>query len=565
MAVMLRVLQNGDEALLVWGVDAPIANCVGFAIGGRKTIGGKATDGWLDNYVGFADEKPEGKTKPSIAWPFQSFSWTDYGLEPGEGVSYRVVPMMLKDGALRVNDELASDWSPEIDPQAVAGSKHRAFFNRGFFMSQFVARYCQEHALTPKQLAEGLSDQDERKIHDFLAGNIRTQLLQLLAHAKEDGGHVYAALFELTDAELIQALVALGDHAHLVLANGSVTQQRGEPLEDARKRDENADARKALEQAGAEISLTERFTSPGPLGHNKFLVVVDPRGVAQRVWTGSTNWSLTGLCTQHNNAIVIDDQGVAEVYLQQWQHLKLAKNEFPQELLAGNIAHDAGSTTVWFTPAKEKSADLQTLRDLVKEAKHGILFLMFQPGATGLYNDVIARDGEPGLFMRGVISEIPHEGNGQALNVTVVGAGEPTTHHLDVIQPEGLGKPFAWWVAAEITRRQFLTSQSNPHGIGHAIIHSKVLVVDPLSENPVVVTGSHNFSNSASGRNDENFLVIRGDKQLAEAYLVNIMSAWRHYRTRASGAISWAGSVRDDTWMAKSLRAHKQDTFFWGV
>jgi phosphatidylserine/phosphatidylglycerophosphate/cardiolipin synthase-like enzyme len=59
------------------------------------------------------------------------------------------------------------------------------------------------------------------------------------------------------------------------------------------------------------------------------------------------------------------------------------------------------------------------------------------------------------------------------------------------------------------------------------------LVIDPFSDDPAVVTGSHNFSNSASQQNDENFIVISGDRPLAEAYAVNAESAWRHYAYRA--------------------------------
>jgi hypothetical protein len=43
-----------------------------------------------------------------------------------------------------------------------------------------------------------------------------------------------------------------------------------------------------------------------------------------------------------------------------------------------------------------------------------------------------------------------------------------------------------------------------------------------------------NFSLSASEENDENFVVVRGDRALAEAYAVNIQSAWRHYAGRAA-------------------------------
>jgi len=37
-----------------------------------------------------------------------------------------------------------------------------------------------------------------------------------------------------------------------------------------------------------------------------------------------------------------------------------------------------------------------------------------------------------------------------------------------------------------------------------------------------VVTGSHNFSTSASKKNDENLIIVRGDKRLAQIYAVHM-------------------------------------------
>ncbi len=100
--------------------------------------------------------------------------------------------------------------------------------------------------------------------------------------------------------------------------------------------------------------------------------------------------------------------------------------------------------------------------------------------------------------------------------------------------------------------------------MGYAIVHSKVLVVDPLSPQATVVTGSHNFSESASNQNDENFMIIRGDRALAEAYLVNIVGAWRHYRARVRRGPPWPGLKDSDEWMSRSLAARRRDAGLWG-
>ena len=59
------------------------------------------------------------------------------------------------------------------------------------------------------------------------------------------------------------------------------------------------------------IDLHNRMISPRALGHNKFLVICDKQGKARWVWTGSQNWTKTGLCTQTNNSVLIDDSQLA--------------------------------------------------------------------------------------------------------------------------------------------------------------------------------------------------------------------------------------------------------------
>src|SRR5262249_51100891 len=155
-----------------------------------------------------------------------------------------------------------------------------------------------------------LTDATEKKIRDFLSGDLRTALLEQMRIADEQGGEVFAALFELSDPELIAGLTKLGKRAHLVLANGSITKKKGETAADARKRDENEKARKELRKAKVDVEAVNRFLSPGALGHNKFLIRVDKKKKPVIAWTGSTNWAPTGLCTQVNNGLLINDSDV---------------------------------------------------------------------------------------------------------------------------------------------------------------------------------------------------------------------------------------------------------------
>jgi hypothetical protein len=67
-------------------------------------------------------------------------------------------------------------------------------------------------------------------------------------------------------------------------------------------------------------------------------------------------------------------------------------------------------------------------------------------------------------------------------------------------------------------------------------IHLKFMLVDPLSEHPTVVTGSANFSDASTSTNDENMLVIKDNKRVADIYLGEYMRLYSHYGIPGGGA-----------------------------
>jgi phosphatidylserine/phosphatidylglycerophosphate/cardiolipin synthase-like enzyme len=65
--------------------------------------------------------------------------------------------------------------------------------------------------------------------------------------------------------------------------------------------------------------------------------------------------------------------------------------------------------------------------------------------------------------------------------------------------------------------------------VRYASAHNKIMLIDAEEVNPVVVTGSYNFTFSAQARNAENLVIMRGNAPLAHAYLDN----WRRHREDA--------------------------------
>lgn len=135
-----------------------------------------------------------------------------------------------------------------------------------------------------------------------------------------------------------------------------------------------------------------------------------------------------------------------------------------------------------------------------------------------------------------------------------------------------LGTPLGQWVAETTTRELGL----NRHV---AFIHDKFLLGDPLGAEPVVVTGSANFSLASSVDNDENMLLIRGDTRVADIYFTEFNRLFFHYYFRSvvdslsgrdrAGARRSAPSaldlVEDDSWLAKyapgTLRTKRAEQF----
>src|SRR5437763_1527832 len=87
-------------------------------------------------------------------------------------------------------------------------------------------------------------------------------------------------------------------------------------------------------------------------------------------------------------------------------------------------------------------------------------------------------------------------------------------------------------------------------------LHTKYMLVDPLGENPLVVTGSANFSVASTEDNDENMLIVRGDTRVADVYLGECMRLYNHFAFR-----DWLAQHPDpDT--AQVSRLDESDTWW---
>lgn len=562
--IKVAVYTNSDDAFIAWGPDDFIPECRGFQLERARKVGSKEKVEIVENRVGFAKDNPKsGDHRPSNEWPFQRFNWTDHAVDVGNRVRYRVTAMVDSGSGRPFVAGPSSNWTPWAKLVTNVGGGFSCYFNRGLVLSQFVARYLAEKKITPAKFKAQLKKSVDPKFRAFLEGDLGLQIRAILDDAKTGTGELHAALYELGDTILEDGLIAVGSRLYLVLANGS-----------DKSGDGNADARLRLNTAG--IVTIDRLLKSKGLGHNKFVVLSDKTG-PKAVWTGSTNWSTTGLCTQVNNGLLIADRGIAKTFRKQWDRLAdaspptLDPANFPKTLVAANDKHhvstvNGSKVNVWFTRTSD-GRDMKALRDLITRAKNSILFLMFTPGSAGLHTLAGQRANEKAMYVRGVVSTLGQTSADSVKNVLDIRlvSSDKTfkPDHYTVVQPQGTENDLGPWIG-EVTRRNFLGQ------VGHAIVHSKVLVIDPLSDDPVVVTGSHNFSTPASDSNDENLIVIRGHKKLAEAYATYVMSVYQHYRYRsyiremqAQGKKPWSYLDDNDHWLKTELKSKAAEIEYW--
>jgi phosphatidylserine/phosphatidylglycerophosphate/cardiolipin synthase-like enzyme len=556
-AISIVAHANCDDTYVVWRYPKAIPDCRGFALY-RKPRGGAEEP--VHTFIPFAgeDHKP-GEHRPSSEWPIQKFAWSDVLARAGETVSYRVVPMVGKAGSLKEATGQASPWSDPVAVTADCGNGFSAYFNRGVLATQSVARRLKGDEPWGKKLRTMIATPGNIT-REYLSGELRPALRRVLADAKSSPkAEIYAALFELDDPELVADLCALGSRAHVILANGA-----------DHEGDENKEARGALE--AAKVDVHKRMTG-SRLAHNKFLVVCEPATSPGLTWTGSTNWTMTGLCTQVNNGLRIESADIAGYYKAQWDALLESGDEFPPKLVDGNGSKRAaqvgkGSVGTWFVPVHEE-VDLDEARELIAAAERGILFEFFNPGRKGtLFNAIMDRvgadeaDGGDSLYVHGILNQDPEAGSKDPALVGLIHRGQLDEADPDIVLPSKVDSRFAAW-EKEIDRLSLV------------MIHSKVVVLDPFGPKPVVMTGSHNLGPRASGKNDDNLNLITGVPQLAVAYATHIISVynayrWRYVRSQKAKAAgnAWEGPEDGKAWQeayysGKDAAAKQRELSFW--
>jgi hypothetical protein len=447
-----------------------------------------------------------GTPVPTSEHPIQTFQWGDYTPKPATTYRYRVVPVYGKPKLLVLDD--ASATTVEITTEAEQGkagaggvASHDIYFNRGAAGSQFYVRKF------------GMKVPDETKPGSeqmkWLSRGLFEALTKFIGRAAKADAADYtlrAMLYEFHYLPVGQAFAGARD------AGADVAIR----YEAQSYKDEN-EAMIAAAGIG-DICIPQK--SRDGIRHNKFIVLIH-QGTPIAVWTGSTNISAGGIFGHSNVGHAIWDQGIAQRYLEYWT--RLANPTVTRKpLVTANLAieptpaHDAEPPTdrmlTLFSPRDEKEVipTLHWYADVMGSAQR-IMCMTFAFNLDTVFRDVLLRDDETlryAVFDKSIDSAT--EDQIDATGNTVIAAGAK-------LEPGDL----------ETFLGEHLT------GFNHNLyIHDKFMLVDPLGTDPIVVTGSANFSRPSQVDNDENMVVVRDQERVADIYFGEFMRIFDHLYAR---------------------------------
>jgi phosphatidylserine/phosphatidylglycerophosphate/cardiolipin synthase-like enzyme len=248
--------------------------------------------------------------------------------------------------------------------------------------------------------------------------------------------------------------------------------------------------------------------------HNKFWVF-DGRDATSAaddwVMTGSWNVTDAGTYLDAQNALFIQDRSLAAIYTKEFDEMFGSSTSVPNPSSArfGPTKRDdtphwtvvgGRKVEVFFSPSDRTSG---AIAGALRTAHHNIFFGLFSFTRDEIASELIARRNA-GVYVRGIIDNTGDVGTEfvplQSAGVDVVKAG---------------------------------------HGVVDGDFHHKYGVVDPFHDDsdPMVITGSHNWSTSAESDNDENTLIIHSGP-LARQYVREF--ARRYAESGGTGSITRA-------------------------
>ncbi|MGF6487961.1 phospholipase D-like domain-containing protein [Pseudomonas frederiksbergensis] len=490
---------------------------LGFAI--EKQQGNKP---WLFlfnslTFPGKAHTFPQFHATPSDTAPLQKFRWADYAVNPGVTIHYRIHLAYGTADAPQLGEFL--EVTLTTDNGLPAGQS--VIFNRAVAASQaFQRKFADLDALLSANKKLPIEEWPDAP-RQWLENGLLARLLGFIERAEDGRWALDIAIYEYQLKVIVDAVNAAFERGVKVRVL-----YHAQPDEDTTAMNEAS-----LEKIPA---ANKRGRVTHNIFHNKFMVLsrLDAAGQHQpeAVLCGSTNFTPNGVYRQANVVHVLDDARIGASYLQTFEQVWADPTDVGatrEWLTENNPMQPEQALFAGFSP-RSGQGDLREFVDIINAAKKDLLFVTafalpdeVLNALLGLPHDDILRYG-----LQNTVSSI-----------TGFHADRTAQFAATALLNTGL----EGWLKENMKGQK-----------GRLLVHTKAIVVDFTSDTPTIISGSHNLSEAASNGNDENYLIIRGDTDLADRYGLELLRFYEHYRFRYFAKKLALKQVRplaaDDSW-----------------
>ncbi len=467
--------------------------------------------------------------------PVQSFVWDDFTGKPGQSYIYRFYPVK---GTPKNLDRSAAPLKITVKTEALfTTAAHDVFFDRGAVSSQAYARKFNNKA--PDKQPDAATTAAAFK---WLARDLEDAIVRFIEKAAASDT-LLGCFYEFRHrgvADAIKKAIDRGVTVRLILdMKANESPDDGDPLTKGFPRDDNE---ANVTAAGiAQANIIRREARANNIQHNKFMVLLKGASKApKQVWTGSTNISNGGIYGQTNVGHWIRDASVAKQYLAYWNLLATdpggAKGDVAAVVKTKNTAFktavealgdpplevadiNAGMTTV-FSPRGGLKVLEMYAKLLDSAERSACITLAF--GINQVFKARLVEHTAQSALTFLLLEKRDAPTTKNAPTFVALGA----RHNVYEAWGSYLNDPLSRWARETSTLKLGL----NQHVM---YIHSKFLLKDPLSADPIVVTGSANFSDASTNDNDENMVIIRGNTRVADIYFTEFNRLFNHYYFRS--------------------------------
>ena len=434
---------------------------------------------------------------PSDKAPLQKFRWADYAVNPGTTMHYRVHLAYGTADAPQLGEALELSITSDDGHPA----SQSVIFNRAVAASQAFQRKFPDldAQISANRNLPIEAWPDAARL--WLENGLLERLLGYIERAVDARWALDIAIYEYQLQAIVEAVNA-------AFARGVQVRV----LYHARADDPDTTLNEtSLAQLPAS---SKRGRVTHDIFHDKFIVLSRVDGAGQRqpqaVLCGSTNFTANGVYRQANVVHTLDDVTIATRYLQTFEEVW------------ANPAN-VGATRTWITernpmdPAqplfagfspRSGGADLREFVEIIGAAKKDVLFVTAFTLPEAILNALLGKPHDD-ILRYGL--------QNTASSITGFHADRTAEFAATALLNTGL----EGWLKENMKGQK-----------GNLLVHTKAVVTDFTTDAPTIISGSHNFSASASNGNDENFLIIRGDTDLADRYGLELLRFYEHYRFR---------------------------------